>query len=155
MAAPNLATFKYQHRDRVAPPLVGLAVFLLVLAVLGYGIYSDNGFVIFLAIAGGVVASIKWPKRNIALGPRYLLCGNTLIYYANVRRMELTPGRELVLHWGDKNVFKLERNRFPTNARKTPKIEKNKTAKFQKVSGKIIERVEHAAPAAKLVRKDN
>ena len=40
--------------------------------------------------------------------------------------------------------FVLERDKFPTGARKADKIAKNKAAKFEKVSNKIIEKVRKA-----------
>ena len=43
--------------------------------------------------------------------------------------------------------FVLERERFPTNARKTGKIAHNRAVKFDKVSAKIVEKVCKASPA--------
>jgi len=152
MAQPTLAVFKYQHADRVGSSPATLAFCVAFVGLLALALYWQNPFGFFLVFIAIVLGIARWPKRRISLGPRYMLCGNTLIYYGNVQRMVLVPGRELLLQWGE-NSFKLERDRFPTNARKTPKIEKNKTAKFEKVSGKIIERVTQAAPHAKLERR--
>ena len=152
MATPNLAVFKYKHTERVGFPTTAIVALLAFVAVLAVCLYLEEPFGILVGVFGFIVAAIQWPKRRISLGPRYLICGNTVIYYGNVHRMVLNPGRELVLQWGENGIFRLERERFPTNARKKPKIEKNKTAKFEKVSGKIIERVAHAAPRTPLVR---
>ena len=45
----------------------------------------------------------------------------------------------------------LERDKFPTGARKADKIKKNKAAKFDKVSSKIIEKVKKAAPRVDMI----
>ena len=59
------------------------------------------------------------------------------------------PGT-LELFGADGQVLRLERDKFPTNARKADKITKNKATKFEKVSSRIIERVLHAAPGTPL-----
>ena len=51
----------------------------------------------------------------------------------------------LELFGADGPVLRLERDKFPTNARKPDKITRNKATKFEKVSARIIERVLHAA----------
>ena len=45
-------------------------------------------------------------------------------------------------------VPQVERERFPTNARKKDKIAINKAAKFSKVSARIVEKVRRATPEA-------
>jgi len=156
MATPDLTIFKYQHSDRVVPSGVGWLAFLAFLAVLAISIYFLGPGGIIVTVIGAIVSGFAWPKRRLCVGMRYLICGNTVVYYANIRKMVLTHGKgdELVLHWGTNGTFKLERERFPTNARKAPKIEKNKTAKFEKVSNGIIRRVLLAAPAVELVGID-
>ena len=47
-------------------------------------------------------------------------------------------------------VLRLERDKFPTNARKPDKITRNKATKFEKVSARIVEHVRKAAPATPL-----
>ena len=46
--------------------------------------------------------------------------------------------------------FAIERERFPTNARKTAKIAANKEAKFAKVAEKLIAKIRHASPAVEV-----
>ncbi|APV51685.1 hypothetical protein BWI17_19500 [Betaproteobacteria bacterium GR16-43] len=150
MATPNVAVFKYQHSDRLVSSKVKWAFGLGFLVFLALAIYVFGPPGIMLAFIGGFVAAFLWPKRRISLGMRYLVCGNTVVYYANVRRMELHPGNYLVLQSGKDGVFRLERERFPTNARKAAKIEMNKTIKFDKVSRRIIDRVLQAAPTVQL-----
>jgi hypothetical protein len=86
------------------------------------------------------------------LGPRYLLCGQTIVYYANVKRLTLSRGTgTLRVQSNNGQSFVLERDKFPTNARKADKIQKNKAAKFDKVADKIIDKVRKATTSADLI----
>ena len=90
--------------------------------------------------------------RQLQLGPRYLLCGNSIVYYANVNRLTLSGANgTLRLQSQNGKSFVLERDKFPTGARKADKIKKNKAAKFDKVSSKIIEKVKKAAPRVDMI----
>ena len=146
MATPNLSVFKYDHDDRLVTPLGALGRILVYLAVVALFIYVLAPFGLILIVVGIVVLIATWPKRRLCLGTRYLLCGNTVVYYADVRKMVLRSGQALVLQCGAGDTFTLEWDRFPTNARKDAKITKNKAAKFEKVSSSIIRRVLLAAP---------
>jgi hypothetical protein len=73
------------------------------------------------------------------------------VYYGNVRRLTLSQARDsLQVQSANGRVFVLERDKFPTSARKTDKIARNRAAKFDKVSGKIIEKVRKAVPNVEL-----
>jgi hypothetical protein len=100
---------------------------------------------IALLLIGVVVALLR--SKKIFLGPRYLICGSNIVYYGNVVRLALdkTAG-SLHLVSANQQRFTLERERFPTNARKTDKIARNKAAKFSKVAHNIIAHVQRAAP---------
>ena len=151
---PKLGTFKYDHGQQMPwgwanwmPALLFVVLFVVCLATFPPMII---GAMIFTAILWGL-----WlPKKQIRLGVRYAIVGNTIVYFRNVRKMQLTAGHELVLHWGADRVLRIEQSRFPTNARKEDKIAKNKAAKFEKVSGKIIDRVLHASPTVELTGID-
>jgi hypothetical protein len=94
------------------------------------------------------VPLIAWfsAPRQLLLGPRYLLCGNAIVYFGNVKRMTLTRSQgKLRLECTNGKAFVLERDKFPTGARKTDKIAKNKAKKFDKVSSKIMEKVRAAS----------
>jgi hypothetical protein len=98
-----------------------------------------------------VVARLS-AARYLQIGPRYLLCGDTIVYFGNVQRMVLarSEGR-LSLYGADKGKpLVIERSKFPTNARKPDKIAKNKDTKFEKVSARIIQGVLKAAPGTPL-----
>lgn len=87
--------------------------------------------------------------KKLYLGPRYLICGEKILYYANVQRMTLDERKgELNLWPKGGHAFCISRSRCPTNARKSDKIARNQALKFGKISGRIIERVLQAAPAA-------
>jgi len=103
-----------------------------------------------LALAVPLLIRFAVP-RQIAIGPRYLLCGNDIVYFGNIDRVVLDEARgRMTLQAGERPCFVLEREKFPTNARKTDKIAANKAAKFAKVSGKLLERVRHASPAVEV-----
>ena len=96
-----------------------------------------------------IYALVIYPKRNILIKPRYLICGNTIFYYKNINKIVFNHDSGLLLIYTDnKEVFRLEKELFPTNARKPDKISKNKNNKFKKVSDKIIDNIKKASPNA-------
>lgn len=153
MTPTEFAQFKYRHTDAVARTparlvvvgiSLGLAIILLALREVPLPI----------ALFAFLVPAVAWwsAGRFLLLGPRYLLCGKAIIYYANVQRLTLARGSgTLRVQSKSGQTFTLEREKFPTNARKADKIQKNKTAKFNKVADKIIEKVRKTAPGAELV----
>lgn len=145
MTPTEFATFKYQHSDGVirSKQRVLFACASLVVALLATVIVFPGGAILLL------VPLIAWfaAPRQLLIGPRYLLCGNAIVYFGNVKRMTLTRSQgKLRLECTNGKAFVLERDKFPTGARKSDKIAKNKAKKFDKVSGKIMEKV-HAASA--------
>lgn len=149
----QFSTFKYQHSDAVHRGTLRKVVAIVFLALSGWSFfYASNhisdGFIpvaiITLFISLVIYSAVP---RNMMLGPRYLLCGQTIIYYANVVRIILhRNGGTMELHTAKGKAFILERDKFPTGARREPKITKNKTDKFNKVSSKIIEKVQQVQP---------
>lgn len=146
MSAPSFATWKYQHPgpgyrsrgQRIAA--VAFAAAGIVVAALGF--FPALGLVVVALFVG--FAS----RRKIAIGPRYLICGQAIVYYRNVARMQLDEGAgTLLLATAGDLSFVLERDKFPTNARKTPKVARNKAEKFAKVSRNLIAKVLRDAPA--------
>lgn len=151
---PKLGTFKYDHDDRIplgwANWLFGL--FLVSVVVAAFAFALPLGVV---AVIASVIFWAVWlPKKQIRLGARYAIVGNTIVYFRNVRKMEFKAGHDLTLHWGKDRSLRIEQSRFPTGARKQEKIAKNKAAKFEKVTGKIIDRVLHASPTVELAGID-
>lgn len=146
MATPNIIIFKYMHGDRLFPKGVLLGLFLGWIVVTALLALFVGAFALILFVIGIWAFLAKGRQRCLSVGPRYLLCGNRIVYYANVRRMELAAGKALTLKLGNGESFTLEMERFPTNANKKEKIQKNKTAKFEKASNKLIRHVLLAAP---------
>ena len=142
---PQLATFKYKHGTRArlsTQRKVFMAIGLLLAGMLSFVAFP-------FAIAAGLVSLIVFfaRGRTLAVGPRYLICGDEIVYYANVTQMALNEGQgrlDLTLSSGKR--FTLEREQVPTGARKAPKIAANQAAKFNKVSSRIIEKVRRAKP---------
>jgi hypothetical protein len=149
----QFSTFKYQHSDAVHRSALRKVVAMAFLALSGWSFFYasshiSDGFIpvaiVTLLIGLGVYGAVP---RNVMIGPRYLLCGQTIIYYANVVRIILyRNGGAMELHTAKGKIFILERDKFPTGARREPKITKNKTDKFNKVSAKIIEKVQQVRP---------
>ncbi len=148
MTPSEFATFKYQHSEgthRSKPRVVVTAACLA-------GAALSSALSIFpLGIVLLVIAAIAWfsSPRQLLLGPRYLLCGNSIVYFGNVKQMDLSAAQgKLRLECKNGAAFVLERDKFPTSARKANKIAKNKAAKFDKVSSKIMEKVRAATANA-------
>ncbi|MDD2741356.1 MAG: hypothetical protein PHV02_03725 [Rhodocyclaceae bacterium] len=147
MHTTPFATWKYKHdgpgyrhpkqRPVAAVLLLGalLAQFALRLTPLAIPLFLLALIVFFFS------------TKKLLLGPRYLICGSTLIYFNNVTRIMLdqSAGRLSLTTLSQQN-FTLEREKFPTNARKADKISKNKAAKFDKVSKSVIDKVRRAVP---------
>ena len=146
MDLPQLSEYKYQHSGRVALSGKRKPAFFvsLLLAVLASILLFPFGFVALIVPV--LVYSTR--PRTLSIGPRYLICGNDIVYFANVTQMELVESSgHLRLQTASGKTLLIERERFPTNARKTNKIAANKAAKFNKVSAKIMEKVRRATPA--------
>lgn len=139
--------YKYQHGDRAALSAARrfwLLAFLAV-ALLGSIFAFPAGIALWL-IPLVIYAS---NAKKLYIGPRYLVCGQAIVYYANVLKVRLDEGEgTLALVCANDRAFVLDRAKFPTNARKSDKIARNKALKFGKVADKLIERVRRASPAA-------
>ena len=147
---PAMAAFKYKHGD---PGKISKARTIGAGALALLGVVSLF-FVFQIAAFFLIVAAFLFFKREkkLLIGPRYLLCGNSLVYFANVTRLRYaeTEGR-LSVECASGKTFVLDRDKFPTGARKADKIKRNKAAKFTKVAGKIVDKVRTAATNAELV----
>lgn len=150
MEQPEFAVFKYRHAERAGMSRGRRVFFLLSLAA--------ALIVAFFALPVGAVALLLpliayfGTARKLSLGTRYLLCGNSIVYYANVARLTLSEAQgTLRVESRNGQVFVLDREKFPTGARKSDKVARNKAAKFGKVAGKIVDKVRKAAPGAELV----
>lgn len=107
-------------------------------------------FALPVTIFFGAVALILFFRsdKKLYVGPRYLICGEKILYYANVQRITLDERKGELHLWSQAGrALCIERSRCPTNARKSDKIARNQALKFGKLSGRIIERVLRAVPA--------
>lgn len=149
MAAPTFALFKYPHGGRplTSPARRRFTYASATMALLATVLAFPAGALLWvLPLLARLTAG-----RYLQLGPRYLLCGDSIVYYGNVQRLVLSRSSgTLELFGADGPVLRLERDKFPTNARKADKITRNKATKFEKVSARIIERVLQAAPGTPL-----
>ena len=149
MDKTRFASWRYRHGQPISfsPSqhrhlLIGLGITLLAWLAVSHA----AAYVLAFLIA--VYAVKIWPPGDrLLLGPRYLLCGNTLVYYANIRCCSLQPGPELHIHSGEHDLLVLKRDHFPSNARKAEKIARNQQAKFDKVCTRLREKVRAANPA--------
>ena len=83
--------------------------------------------------------------RTLKIGPRYLICGERIVYYANVKRLvydEVAGTLNLII--GLKTNLLIERRRFKGGAGQG----KDKGALFAEAAAMVSERVRHAAPEA-------
>jgi hypothetical protein len=146
MAQTQLAVFKYKHGDRIS--LSGKRkVFFVVSLIIALAL-SKLLFPFGLVALIVPVLAYLGGGRTLAVGPRYFICGRQIIYYANVTKLKLSESEGVLkLQTANGNQFMIERERFPTNARKKDKVAANKAAKFNKVTARIIEKVRRAVPA--------
>ena len=142
---PPLTVFKYKHGDRilltrkrkiyfVAIAFVSLA---LVRLLFPFGLLA----LILPAVVylGGV--------RTMSLGPRYLICGDHILYYANVTEINLSEAEGVLrIKTGAKSLFEIDRNRFLTDTRNAQKAAANKAADFNTVVSMIVEKVRRLSP---------
>jgi hypothetical protein len=145
MDLKKFSAFKYRHegsggitaqRWRVVKILLGVALVAVV------ALFPMGWFALLLPL----IAYVTAPKM-LYVGPRYLICGPRIVYFSNVTSIALEESAgTLRLVSSKTGNFLLERDRFPTGARKTDKIKANKALKFDKVSAKLIERVRRAVP---------
>jgi hypothetical protein len=142
---PQRAVFKYKHGDRIS--LTGKRkIFFVVSLIIALALAKLLFPFGLLALAVPVITYLNG-GRTLSMGPRYFVCGDQIIYYANVTKMNLSESDGVLsLQTANGNKFAIERNRFPTNARKANKVAANKAAKFNKVTAKIIEKVRRASP---------
>lgn len=87
--------------------------------------------------------------RKLLVSPRYLICGERIVYFANVVRVERDDSAgQLRLTSADNSSVHIERDKFASKARKADKIRRNQAAKFVKVADHLVEHVRKAAPDA-------
>lgn len=150
MEETQFAVFKYDHASKgcLSPKRLKFIKLSAALALVAAVLFFPFGLIALVLPFG---AWLSAPKQ-LSLGPRYLICGNEIVYYGNVDKLMLDSGSgQLRLFMAGNRSFTIEQAKFPTNARKAHKVAANKAAKFRKVSEKIIDKVRRASPAAELI----
>lgn len=149
MDLSKFSAFKYEHAGRRVITLrrrwaLGISL-ALALAI------SLFGFPVGLIAWVAPLLVFATAPKMLYIGPRYLICGNDIVYFNNVTAMTLEPAAgSLTLACTGQGVFTLRRDKFPTNARKDFKIAANKKAKFEKASRRLIEKVLRVSPEVDL-----
>lgn len=148
---PTVTFIHWKYKDGAPLPLgpVRQALFYvtLLLSLIGAVVAFPGGV---LLIVVPLLIRFAVP-RQIAVGPRYLICGKVIVYYGSVDKVELdSDAGQMTLHCGGQRRFVLERDKFPSNARKSAKIAANQAAKFAKASTKLLERIRHASPTVEV-----
>ncbi|HEX5749431.1 MAG TPA: hypothetical protein VFZ09_24595 [Archangium sp.] len=148
MDLEKFALIKYDHGEPVGLSGARWGALALILGAAVGALFVFFPLVIVLGFAAVVAAR---PPRRLYVGPRYLICGRKILYYANVQKVSMEAGGgRLLLKSSTGKVLVLEQDRFQTGARKPDKIAANKAARFQKVARKIVKHVRRAAPHAVL-----
>lgn len=105
---------------------------------------------IILSIIIGITMLKGIGKSNykIFVGNRYIIIGEKIIYYSNLAEIQISNNgsRNYEMISKTNKRYKIELDRFPTNARKSWKIEKNKKEKFEKITTKISNNIQKLSP---------
>ena len=145
----KFSAFKYRHDGQGC---VSAKRRSAVWITLGLSVLTSFFFFPFgcFALPLPLIIYLTKPKM-LYIGPRYLICGGTIIYFGNVNAMALDESSgTLSLAPANAHRFKLERDKFPTSARKAFKVKANQAAKFNKVSAKLIQKVLKASPLVEM-----
>jgi hypothetical protein len=142
---PQLTVFKYKHGDRILLTrqrkfyFVVIAFFSMVLTKL----FFPLGLLALILPASVYLGGV----RIMSLGPRYLICGDHILYYANVTEINVSEAEGILrIRTGGKSEFEIDRARFLTSARKK-EAAANKAADFNKVTAMIVERARLLSPS--------
>lgn len=153
MEEPRFATWKYEYKG---PGQRNKLQNWLAAAAFAGGLFAWKILIplaIFLFLIG--LIAILFRRKKLMVSPRYVLCGERIVYFANVARIERNDAHgRLCLVSANGSRLDIERDKFPTNARKPDKVLRNKAAKFVKVADHLVERVRRAAPTAEIVVED-
>ena len=158
MDLQKFSAFKYQHDGqgsidakrlwfiRITLGIGDLATALLLVPTATPLFFPFGAFLLLLPL----VAYLSRPKL-LYVGPRYLICGDKIVYFGTVNAMALdSASGTLSLTPANAHRFTLERDKFPTSARKANKVKINQAVKFEKVSAKLIQKVLKASPQVEL-----
>lgn len=143
----EFASYGYQV-DSSMNTLTCIAVVCTFVAIPCTAIFSP-WFLLLLSVPVGIFVYVRRSGCNkpLLIGGRYLIVGDRIVYYQNVSRARLDKEKQTLTISADRNRnIVIAAEKFPTNARKPDKIRINKTAKFEKVTERIIARLRTASP---------
>jgi hypothetical protein len=147
MKTSEFALYGYQI-DNSMNRLTGAAIGSLFIAI-PCALSLSPLFLLLLFIPLGIFIYFKRSgcSKPLLIASRYLILGDLIIYYRNVSGVTLDKKQQtLTLNATRGKSITIAADKFPTNARKLDKIRHNKTAKFEKVSAKIIAMLKANAP---------
>lgn len=89
-------------------------------------------------------------SRKIVLGNKYLLEGDTVIYYQNLTQLIIDYNKGLLkLSTPSKSIL-INRENFPTESKKEHKIKISQDKKFRKISQRVYDLVKKSNPLTKI-----
>ncbi len=139
--------YKYNCGKSISVKSVAIIILLLV-SVITLAIVFSALFLLLLPLPVILLArEYKRLGNEIVITSRYLVVGDQIIYYRNVvsySRNDLQ--RTLAIRTEDGSETFICAEKFPTDARKKHKIVANTTAKFNKVSEKLVRHLTEVAP---------
>jgi hypothetical protein len=84
-------------------------------------------------------------ERTLKIGPRYLICGDRIVYFANVKNLSFSENeKSICLRTGIKTQLTIEGKRFNVRSRDP----EEKAAKFAEAVELVMEGVHRFAPEA-------
>ena len=150
MTPTEFAQFKYQHADAAVRSVARLWFVGISLGV-GLILLSMRSVPLPLALFAMAVPAVAWfsASRHLLLGPRYLLCGKAIVYYANVKHLSLSrTSGTLRVQSNNGQSFVLERDKFPTAARKAASVVDKAAKSTADAAAELAETAEKAADKA-------
>jgi hypothetical protein len=140
---PPLVVFDYNHGGRVVLTKERKLKFALALflALVAARLFFPFGL---LALAIPAMIYLRG-ERTLKIGPRYLICGERIVYYANVKNLTFSEHeKSICLRTGIKTQLTIEEKRFRIDKR----FPAERTARFAEAVKLMTERVHHFAPEA-------
>ncbi|MDR1163954.1 MAG: hypothetical protein LBM17_09005 [Candidatus Accumulibacter sp.] len=146
--APSLAVFDYNHGGRVALTVKRKYMFALALflALVFARLLFPFGLI---ALAIPAMVYLRG-ERTLRIGPRYLICGDRIVYYANVKNLSFSEkDNSICLRTGLKTQLTIEEQRFRVKSRSPKeKVLQEKAQKFAEAVKLMTEGVHRFAPEA-------
>ncbi len=148
METKGPAAFKYkvdENSNLTASVTLVATILVSIACVVNFGGWFAPTLLVPLVI--GIYLIKLGMVKQLVITARYLIVGNSILYYNTVARVQLDRHRQVLTLVSEKGRrLTIEAEKFPTNARKDFKIQANKTAKFDKACEKILARLSGVTP---------